>query len=133
MFWIYNGSKANFRISKVNKLWYKEVKNLDSRERNFDFVDKTSLLEFVYEIKKRRLKLGITQKDLARMMGTTQSIISKLEKGNYNPTYFFLKRLAEVLEGDIKLQFESKNTDIDESSTHERSNFKTIFYMKIDN
>ena len=55
-----------------------------------------------------RIKKGITQKILAQKMGTKQSVISRLESGNANPSFDFLKRLALALGTDIKIKFTSQ-------------------------
>lgn len=55
-----------------------------------------------------RVKKGLTQKVLARKMGTKQSVISRLESGNANPSFSFLKRLAQALGTDLKIKFASK-------------------------
>jgi ribosome-binding protein aMBF1 (putative translation factor) len=52
-----------------------------------------------------RAKRGVTQKILAKRMGTKQSVISRLESGNANPSFGFVKRLAKALETDIQITF----------------------------
>ena len=54
--------------------------------------------EVVEQIVKARIERGITQKELARKMRTTQSAISRLESGSANPSLAFLKKLAEALD-----------------------------------
>lgn len=54
-----------------------------------------------------RIKKGITQEKLARKMGTKQSVISRLESGRGNPSFLFLKKLAEALNTRIKIEFAS--------------------------
>lgn len=44
-----------------------------------------------------RIKKGVTQKELAERVGTTQSSIARLEGGNVNPSLDFLERVAGVL------------------------------------
>jgi len=51
----------------------------------------------------KRIKGEITQKELAKRLGTKQSAISRFESGNANPTMKFLYRLADALE--VKLRF----------------------------
>lgn len=97
-----------------------------------DEIDRSSLLDFVYEIKKRRLQLGIAQKSLAKKLGITQTIIYKFEKGNYNPTFIFLQRLAEVLSGEIKLHLEVNDEKIKKDSNfNNEDNFEEIFHLKL--
>lgn len=46
---------------------------------------------------RKRIQKGITQKELAREIGTKQSAISRFESGDYNPTISFLYKLAGAL------------------------------------
>ena len=54
-----------------------------------------------------RVKRGITQKELAGRIGTKQSVISRLESGNANPSVAFLKKLAEALNTNLQIKFTS--------------------------
>ena len=51
----------------------------------------------IREIMKYRIDNDITQKELAELVGTKQSNISRFENGNYNPSLKFLKKIAEGL------------------------------------
>ena len=50
-----------------------------------------------------RLKKGLSQKQLAKKVGTRQPSISRLESGDYNPSLNFLKKLAEALDAKLKI------------------------------
>jgi len=54
---------------------------------------------------KSRTKYGLTQKALAKKIGTKQSVISRLEIGRANPTFSFLKRLAKALNSNLEIHF----------------------------
>lgn len=54
----------------------------------------------------RRAKLGISQEELARRMGTTASVISRIESGQHATNARTLKRLAEALEGHALMGFD---------------------------
>ncbi len=43
-----------------------------------------------------RLEAGFTQSELAKLMGTTQSGIARMEAGRFKPTITTLEKLAEV-------------------------------------
>ncbi len=47
---------------------------------------------------KLRKRLGLTQRELARMSGVSQSLISKIERGRINPSYEAVKRILQALE-----------------------------------
>ncbi|MDR2638492.1 MAG: helix-turn-helix transcriptional regulator [Helicobacteraceae bacterium] len=57
-------------------------------------------LEPEYQVMKAaidaRLKRNLTQQELAKRIGTSQANISKLERGELNPSIAFLKRLAKA-------------------------------------
>jgi predicted transcriptional regulator len=49
-------------------------------------------------IAKLRKMLGLTQRELARMSGLSQSLISKIERGRINPSYEAVRRILQTLE-----------------------------------
>lgn len=53
-----------------------------------------------------RQKRGLTQKELSERTGITQADISRLEKGNANPSLKTLRRLANGLGMNLVLKFE---------------------------
>lgn len=53
--------------------------------------------ELIQLIIEKRLKQGLTQAELAKKLNTKQSAISRLERGDYNPSLAFLNRLAKAL------------------------------------
>ncbi|MBI4130054.1 helix-turn-helix transcriptional regulator [Candidatus Roizmanbacteria bacterium] len=52
-----------------------------------------------------RVKKGMTQADLASAMHTKQSVISRVENARTTPSLSFLKRLANVLDASLHVQF----------------------------
>lgn len=54
----------------------------------------------------RRARLGLSQQELAERMGTTASVISRIESGQHRTSAETLRRLAEALEGHAVLGFE---------------------------
>lgn len=52
----------------------------------------------IEEIKKRRNKLGLTQKQLSAMCNVSQSIVAKIESKRINPSYSIMKRIFNTLE-----------------------------------
>lgn len=57
-----------------------------------------------------RAEAGITQTELSRRTGIAQTDISKLERGNGNPSLKTLKRLAEGLGMTLELKFKPIGT-----------------------
>ena len=54
----------------------------------------------------RRAKLGLTQQELAERMGTTKSVISRIESGQHRTSIDTLRRIAEALDGHAVIDFE---------------------------
>lgn len=52
-----------------------------------------------------RRNKGVTQKLLAKRIGTKQSVISRLETGGANPSISFLKKLAQALGTRLEIRF----------------------------
>lgn len=52
---------------------------------------------------KRRLQKGLTQRELARKIGTKQSAVSRLESGTYNPSLTFIFKVADALDAKLKV------------------------------
>lgn len=66
-------------------------------------------LEPEYEIIKQvisaRIEKKLTQKELADKAGMKQSNISRLERGEHNPSLKFLKKIADVLGKELHIEF----------------------------
>ena len=66
--------------------------------------------EIISSLIDARKSCNITQKQLAETTGIAQSDISKIENGSGNPTLKLLKRLADGLGMNLKVEFIPKNT-----------------------
>jgi ribosome-binding protein aMBF1 (putative translation factor) len=53
------------------------------------------------ELSERRVQQGLSQRDLAERVGTTQSAIARLESGGRPPRIDTLLRIADALECDL--------------------------------
>jgi predicted transcriptional regulator len=58
----------------------------------------------IEEIITARQEKNLTQKDLAELVGTKQSNISRLESGNYNPTLEFLHKIARAIGKELEIR-----------------------------
>lgn len=63
---------------------------------------------FVIALIEARNKRKLSQKQLAEKTGMTQADISKIESGNRNLSIKTLKRLADGLDMDLRIQFVSR-------------------------
>ena len=63
-------------------------------------------LEFsiINQIIDKRVKMGMSQKDLALKIGTKQPSIARFESGDYNPTISFLKKVSEALDSKLVIK-----------------------------
>ncbi len=52
------------------------------------------------ELRLLRRQLGLTQQELAKMAGVSQSLIAKIERGLVQPSYTNVKKLMESLESE---------------------------------
>jgi DNA-binding XRE family transcriptional regulator len=63
----------------------------------------------IYELQRQviqmRLDAHLSQKELAELIGTKQSAISRLENGNYNPSIEFLSKIATALGKECHVTF----------------------------
>ena len=59
--------------------------------------------QIIHLIIKARRERNITQKKLAEMMGTSQSVVARFESGKGNPTLSFLQKLTFALGAKLKL------------------------------
>jgi len=65
-------------------------------------MEKEAILKQLGErIKAIRKEKGYTQTHLAHKIGKDQQVIQRLEKGDFNPTYFFLYQVAQGLEVNL--------------------------------
>jgi transcriptional regulator with XRE-family HTH domain len=60
--------------------------------------------KIIEEIITARQEKNLTQKDLADLVGTRQSNISRLESGNYNPTLEFLNKIARAIGKELEIR-----------------------------
>lgn len=86
------------KFSDLRKKWMKDLefkKAYDDLEPEF---------AIVRAMIKMRIKNKMSQKDLARKLGTKQPAIARFESGAYNPTLSFLKKLSTALGGKLEIK-----------------------------
>src|ERR1017187_6616201 len=87
------------RVSEMHEGWMKEPeyrKAYDSLEGEF------ALAEAVIDARNR---VGLTQTELARKMGTTQPVVARLEGGRSRPSMRTLERLAQATGSRLLIGF----------------------------
>ena len=91
------GSKRIYRYKVRNILAQKEISRYES-------LDIAWYKTFVERVIQERKRLGLSQKSLAKGLGTTQAEISRFEHGRANPTVEFLERIISALK--VRIFFE---------------------------
>ncbi len=67
-----------------------------AKNKGIDLTETTIAFELSHLITQARLHAGLTQKELAESMGTTQSSIARAESGDQEPSVSFLDRVAKA-------------------------------------
>lgn len=93
---------------KKNKLYTFE-EDLDIRLKDPTFKKAWNDSEPEYMLAKKliekRMQHHMSQRELAKRVKTTQAIISRIETMQANPSLMLLKRIAEVFDTKVYLQF----------------------------
>jgi DNA-binding XRE family transcriptional regulator len=69
-----------------------------------DFLAATKELEPGYQVARLRMLRGLTQAQLAEMVGTRQPSIARLENGTSTPSLSFLTKIVEALGAKIEFK-----------------------------
>jgi len=87
------------RITELHKKWMKEPKYRKAYE---ELEDEFTLASALIDVRSRA---GLTQKQLARKMGTTQPVVARLESGRARPSIRTLERLADATGSRLLISF----------------------------
>jgi predicted transcriptional regulator len=79
-------------------------KILQNEEVQQELKNNKAEYKIIEEIIAARQEKNLTQKDLAELVGTRQSNISRLESGNYNPTLEFLNKIARAIGKELEIR-----------------------------
>ena len=69
------------------------------------FIAAAESLEPGYQVARLRMQRGLTQAQLAELVGTRQPSIARLENGTSTPSLSFLNKIAAALEAKIEVRF----------------------------
>ncbi len=94
----------------MNNKTYKQLKRELLKDKRVKKVYEKLGPEFavIEMIIRKRIERGLSQKELARKIGTRQSAISRLESGTYNPSLSFLQKVSEALDAKLKISLSEK-------------------------
>jgi predicted transcriptional regulator len=79
-------------------------KILQNEEVRKELKNNEAEYKIIEEIIAARQEKNLTQKDLAELVGTRQSNISRLESGNYNPTLDFLNKIVRAIGKELEIR-----------------------------
>lgn len=77
------------------------------RMQDTEFVAALAAREPAYQVARLRILHGLTQKQLAEMVGTKQSSIARLERGTAPPNLSFLSKVAAALGARVEVRLSS--------------------------
>ena len=85
------------KYKNFEEIW----KELESSE---SFEAEKKILEFTTKLYQLMKERGITKKELAQRLNTSQAYITKIFRGNANFTIQTMTRLVRVLDGELHIQ-----------------------------
>jgi len=98
------GKESSNALALMGRLAGRDPEMLDlveQEEANLDIARK------IFEL---RSKAGLSQSELAKRVGTTQSVISRLEDADYDGhSLLMLRRIAAALEKRLEIRFVSQH------------------------
>lgn len=89
-------------MSEFQELLQEQLKNPNFKKEWNDIQPEMDVIRAMVEA---RIEQNLTQKELAKRTGINQADISKLENGTKNPSLKLLKKLANGLGMQLKIQF----------------------------
>lgn len=95
-------SKKNYKSARP---FFQKL--LKDREIRIQFEDEKSKTEIAYAVRTARMKADLTQAQLAKLIGTSQSVIARLEGGTDKrvPSIPFLARIAAACGAHFEFGF----------------------------
>ncbi len=87
----------------------KDIKNLlveKFKDKEFEkkYHRTAAFFRLADEVLLLRKKRGLTQKELAEKVGTTQTVISRLESASVKPSFETILKIAEALDAAVKFE-----------------------------
>lgn len=89
-------------MSEFRKLLEEQLKDPEFKKEWDDIQPEMDVIRAMIDA---RAEQNLSQKELAERVGMNQADISKLENGTRNPSLKILKKLADGLNMDLRIQF----------------------------
>ena len=91
-------SKAGVKLEAIKENMMKD------EEFQIEYEKLKSRYELISQIVETRNKLRMTQEELALLVGTKKSNISRFESGSQNPTLDFIVKVAKSLGKEVHIE-----------------------------
>jgi DNA-binding XRE family transcriptional regulator len=88
-------------MTPISKTTFKDWQKEQLKDPEFATIARE--LEPGYQIARLRIAHGLTQAQLAEMVGTHQPSIARIENGKSLPSLLFLERVASVLNARVEV------------------------------
>jgi ribosome-binding protein aMBF1 (putative translation factor) len=95
-------TRKNVKATDFDDYLKEKLKNPEFKKW-YDYYGKQ--LEVAFSVHQLRKKRGLSQAQLAKKIGTTQSNVARLEAGNQNFTTDTLQKIAQALNKELKIEF----------------------------
>jgi len=89
-------------MSSLSKTTYQDWK-IEQLQKP-DFIEALQDLELGHQIARLRIQRGLTQAQLAELVGTRQTSIARMESGQSHPGLSFLQRAADGLQARVEIK-----------------------------
>ena len=100
------GRKSRFESKALEHVYDRYIGK--DPEKGAAFEEELANAEVARKIYDIRTKAGLTQKQLAKLAGTTSSVISRLEDADYDGhSLAMLRRIASALDKRVEIRFVS--------------------------
>ena len=90
------------KLTNFEKHFQEEMKNPEFRK---GYEKEYANVKLAYEMMQLRKKQRISQEEFAEKIGTTQSVVARMESGQQNFTFETLGKVAAALNRTLKIEF----------------------------
>lgn len=103
--------KKNEDLNKKNYTNYEKYLQNNLKKSNYrkKYEQELKRLRYAYKISQLRKSEDLSQKEFAKKIKTTQSVISRIERGHQNVSSDYLERIASALNKELVFEFKDKN------------------------
>jgi ribosome-binding protein aMBF1 (putative translation factor) len=87
---------------------FRRIERLDREEAFEDLMASLNPVAALRrEVLKARRRSGLSQRELALKMGTSQSVVTRIERGEYAPSFQTLRKLAEATGSQLVIRLDA--------------------------